>query len=373
MSSKQFTRQIFAWLAQIKDDRGLPASAALVVIDFFNEAEGGVAWASEKTIADGIGMSVGTVHTVIHKLGERGHLKIEWGKPGRGHSNHYWMRIKDQQAELFEPVKAQFEGGQKAQSDDVKAQFTDLKAQPTEQNLSYNHSKNHRRDKTRSPDDASLGKKRVAAEGTSGEYSNFNEAEALKLLKSVAHTERTCRDHGWPAGNDGGVKINSGENHTEAKLPDRVKTIYERAWLKLSPEEQELLRWWREQNLKPKNAGTCEPFERFWRVYPKRKAKDAARKAFTAAVKRGADPEVINAAAQRYAIERQGQPQRWTKHPATWLNGGCWEDEPDGAVVVDELGNVVAIEQEEEDGEDDFDTSFREFERAVGYKEDGSW
>ena len=33
------------------------------------------------------------------------------------------------------------------------------------------------------------------------------------------------------------------------------------------------------------------------------------------------------------------------KHPATWLNAGCWEDELPGASVIDEEGNVVAVEQ----------------------------
>jgi hypothetical protein len=30
----------------------------------------------------------------------------------------------------------------------------------------------------------------------------------------------------------------------------------------------------------------------------------------------------------RYAAERAGQPPKYTKHPATWLKGGCWADEP---------------------------------------------
>jgi len=55
------------------------------------------------------------------------------------------------------------------------------------------------------------------------------------------------------------------------------------------------------------------------------------------------------AGAQRYAVERQGQPPKYTKHPATWLNGGCWEDDPPGAAVIDEQGNVVAFERLEED------------------------
>jgi hypothetical protein len=35
--------------------------------------------------------------------------------------------------------------------------------------------------------------------------------------------------------------------------------------------------------------------------------------------------------AMRYAAERTGQDQRYTKHPATWLNGQCWKDESNAA------------------------------------------
>ncbi|OKO71893.1 hypothetical protein AC630_31760 [Bradyrhizobium sp. AS23.2] len=33
--------------------------------------------------------------------------------------------------------------------------------------------------------------------------------------------------------------------------------------------------------------------------------------------------------AMRYAAERTGQDPKFTKHPATWLNGECWKDEPE--------------------------------------------
>jgi hypothetical protein len=33
--------------------------------------------------------------------------------------------------------------------------------------------------------------------------------------------------------------------------------------------------------------------------------------------------------AQAYAYERRGQDPKYTKYPATWLNKGCYDDEPD--------------------------------------------
>jgi hypothetical protein len=92
----------------------------------------------------------------------------------------------------------------------------------------------------------------------------------------------------------------------------------------------------------------AESFEIFWAVYPRRVAKEAAHKAFAAAIKRGAEPEALNAGARRYAGERAGQEPRYTKHPATWLNGGCWEDEAPpragGPPMIDGVtGEPVAV------------------------------
>lgn len=72
-----------------------------------------------------------------------------------------------------------------------------------------------------------------------------------------------------------------------------------------------------------------EQFGAFWLVYPKKRAKETARKAWAAAIKRGADPAAIVAAATAYAHERAQQDPKFTKHPATWLNAGCYDDEPE--------------------------------------------
>ena len=71
-----------------------------------------------------------------------------------------------------------------------------------------------------------------------------------------------------------------------------------------------------------------EEFDEFWRAYPRRVAKAGARAKWDAVVKRGIDPAMLLAGAQRYATERAGTDPRYTKHPTTWLNQGCWDDEP---------------------------------------------
>lgn len=70
-------------------------------------------------------------------------------------------------------------------------------------------------------------------------------------------------------------------------------------------------------------------FDEFWQAYPKKKAKDDARKAFA---KRKPDRDLL--ARMIAAIREQVKTPDWQKdggqfipHPATWLNDGRWEDE----------------------------------------------
>lgn len=72
-----------------------------------------------------------------------------------------------------------------------------------------------------------------------------------------------------------------------------------------------------------------EAFGAFWSNYPKKRAREEAKKAWIAAIKRGADPQHMVDRAQAYARERFGQDPKYTKYPATWLNKGCYDDEPD--------------------------------------------
>jgi hypothetical protein len=64
----------------------------------------------------------------------------------------------------------------------------------------------------------------------------------------------------------------------------------------------------------------------FWPQYPRRRDKERALKAFRKA-RTETELQVIMAGLLRYSAEQQGQPTRFTKHAATWLNGKCWLDE----------------------------------------------
>ncbi len=77
----------------------------------------------------------------------------------------------------------------------------------------------------------------------------------------------------------------------------------------------------------PNRDSLSASFAEWWSVYPRRVAKGKAWTAYQRAAK-GAHPDSLLAGAQRYAAEREGQDPQFTKHPATWLNGACWLDEP---------------------------------------------
>lgn len=88
---------------------------------------------------------------------------------------------------------------------------------------------------------------------------------------------------------------------------------------------------------------TAPDFDDFWAVYPKRVAKEAARKAFSKALATASPVDIIDGA-RRYRDDPKRKDD-YTAHAATWLNACRWEDEPAKAPVsnawFDHHGNPV--------------------------------
>lgn len=84
---------------------------------------------------------------------------------------------------------------------------------------------------------------------------------------------------------------------------------------------------------RPAARASPNGFDEFWQAYPRKVAKGTARTAWTKALKRGADPTAVTAAAARQAaLWRAGHTEvRFIPHPATWLNGERYDDETDPA------------------------------------------
>lgn len=66
----------------------------------------------------------------------------------------------------------------------------------------------------------------------------------------------------------------------------------------------------------------------FWQMYPRKVKRIAARAAWEKAISQ-VDPRHLVDAAAQYA-QQQNDPmyRQFTMHPTTWLNQGCWDDEP---------------------------------------------
>jgi hypothetical protein len=74
-------------------------------------------------------------------------------------------------------------------------------------------------------------------------------------------------------------------------------------------------------------------FDLFWEASPRKVGKQHAFNAWKKAVK-NVTPEVLIDGIKAYAdqVVRKGTEPQYIKHPATWLNGGCWTDEEDQPV-----------------------------------------
>ena len=86
------------------------------------------------------------------------------------------------------------------------------------------------------------------------------------------------------------------------------------------------------------------PFDEFWKAYPKKVAKEAARKAWAKLKPDEALGYVIIQAVEDAKQSRDWQKEKgkYIPHPATYLNGKRWEDErndTDGTAA----GNIPAV------------------------------
>ena len=69
-------------------------------------------------------------------------------------------------------------------------------------------------------------------------------------------------------------------------------------------------------------------FEEFYSLYPRKEAKQKALQAYLKAIKK-VDKDTLLEGLKKYIdyIKTNKKEREFIKHPATWLNQGCWEDE----------------------------------------------
>ena len=73
-------------------------------------------------------------------------------------------------------------------------------------------------------------------------------------------------------------------------------------------------------------SATNADFEEFYKLYPRKKERSAALAAYLKARKVASKEEILQGVANLIAANLD---PKYIKYPATWLNKGCWLDEPD--------------------------------------------
>jgi len=91
-------------------------------------------------------------------------------------------------------------------------------------------------------------------------------------------------------------------------------------------------------------------FEEFWKKYQLHKSKDAAKKKFLVLMKNSKNQnelfKLIIDGVERYnrEIKTKNIDPKYVKHPSTWLNQGCWNDEYYCKMTQEERNNQVIQE-----------------------------
>ena len=89
-----------------------------------------------------------------------------------------------------------------------------------------------------------------------------------------------------------------------------------------------------------------DQFEAFWRAYPRRISKGAARTAFAKAIGKTTLDNMIRAIGDYIANKPTYQDY---KHPSTWLNQECWDDEWSVPVPVQKFERKRTLADARED------------------------
>ena len=93
-----------------------------------------------------------------------------------------------------------------------------------------------------------------------------------------------------------------------------------------------------------------DPFDTFWRAYPRKTGKGDARKKFAKALTKTSFENIMRALGEvKASAQWQKDGGQFIPHPATWLNQERWDDEVgQSADGLDNLRNLYAMCKEEE-------------------------
>jgi hypothetical protein len=145
-------------------------------------------------------------------------------------------------------------------------------------------------------------------------------AAAKQMIDAAEAKVETLRQNGSKGGRPCKQMVanDSTEKQTKAKESKEKQT-----------EADESLNVKDKDNVKEKDKDNRERFDRFWKAYPRKTAKETALRAF---LKLSPDEGLLQI--MLAAVEKQKQTAQWQEeggryipHPATWLNQKRWQDE----------------------------------------------
>ncbi len=142
-----------------------------------------------------------------------------------------------------------------------------------------------------------------------------------------AKTDRETREKRRVFGAKGGRM--SGERRAEKAMANNDNSDLGEASASTQNEPEKSTVDKKEERVGKPTLKNVSDFTAFWAVYPRRLGKKTAASKFSAAVKSGVSPQHLIDAAARYAahVTKNRIEEKYIKHPTTWLNQGCWDDE----------------------------------------------
>jgi hypothetical protein len=307
-----FTRDLFAWLHQVNADPDLPAAATKIAlaISYHINRGNGEAWPSTITLAERASVNKSTASRMVRLLETSGHLSVENGCQGRGHSHRYRTIIKGAQEQISEEEKVRLRNGKGAYAQ-RKGAPAQRKGAPTQKNYLNNQLKNYLTEPSDSP-------------AAPAEPASLSESDIRPKADLFEQQGREAKEGSKQASKQDpppGPRAAPPENATAVPSPDTAAGCAVPG----------------QRKSKAKPPADDGAFELFWNAYPRHVAKGGARKAYAAALKKASAADIL-AGAQRYATDRASQDPKYTRYPTTWLNQECWTDEPAPARVIDQDG-----------------------------------
>lgn len=158
-----------------------------------------------------------------------------------------------------------------------------------------------------------------------GVIRNFGKFQRPKKPNKVHFLPHELRTYASPDG-EGSEEVPD-QFPTDTEIPPQMEEVVGNEEIDISLNSRACGTSPRQQCMSEKQREADAEFEHWWLAYPRRVGKGKARKSYRTA-RANTDAETLLAATKRYADSVASKDPEFIAHPATWLNGERWLDEP---------------------------------------------